>query len=115
MTLHAEHIHAYKSDETIEPHDFYHTKDCLRRTIFESDPVPEHQRYRAQDAKFQKKSNDIENPNAVDEAHNWCRARRGVFGATPEIIVNGKMTLHFVLRMGTPQGAKAESTRIAED
>lgn len=110
----AGHTYAYASDEPLESYDPYHTPGCRRRMVFESDPIPEQQRYKVQDAQFEKKTNKVDFPNAVDKAYDWCQVRRGMIGATKETIEDGKLARHFILKMGPPHGLHGEATRLAD-
>ena len=110
----AEHTYAWVTDTTLPQDDPYFLKGCLRRMVFESDPVPVDQQYKAQDPRFEKKTNSIEYLSAVDKAYDWNCTRRGVTGATEETLADGKLPRHFVLKMGAPNGPNGDALRVAE-
>ena len=107
--------YAWVSDTPIPEDDLYFAKGCIRRMVFESDPVPMNQQYKVADGALKRAKNEsgIEYLTAADKAYDWNRTRRGVTGATDQTLTDGKIPRHFVLKMGPPNGPIGEAYRAA--
>lgn len=109
-----ESTYAWASDTPIVDDDPYFAEGCERCMVFVSDPVPIDRQYKAHEQCFVKKTGEVEFLSAVDKAYDWNRTRRGVAGATDETLKDGKISRHFVLKMGPPNGPNGDPLRVAE-
>ncbi|KAF1924388.1 uncharacterized protein M421DRAFT_8866 [Didymella exigua CBS 183.55] len=94
--------------------DPYCEKSYERCMVFVSDSVPVDLQYKALDQSFSKKNTEVEFFSAVDKAYEWSCTGRGVTGATVETFKDGRISRHFVLKIGPPNSPNGDALRVAK-